>query len=108
MKKIEKKKIESDVVVDVLCDLCGESTKTLTDCDPFSYGTLNFHGGFGSNHDMERVQMELCEACVFTIVRLRRSGVYISMDGFNVPEGEPSDDTLENILLKSFNKKALK
>lgn len=106
MKKIEKKKIESDVVVDVLCDLCGESTKTLADCDPFSYGTLNFIGGYGGNHDMERVQLELCEACVFTIVRLRRSGVYISVDG-NVPECEPSDDTLENILLKSFNKNTL-
>lgn len=103
MQKIEKQKIESDIVVDVICDLCGESTKTFNNCDPFSYGTLSFSGGYGSDsHDNERVQMDLCEVCVFTIVRLRRSGVYISTDGFNVPAGEPSDDTLENIFSKSF------
>lgn len=106
MKKIEKQKIESDVVVDVICDLCGDSTKLSgipSGCEEFSYGTLNFSGCYGSEHDCETVRMELCEACLFTIVRLCRSGVYIS-DGFHVAAGEPPEDTLENILSKSLPK----
>jgi hypothetical protein len=92
MKKTKVVKIESDVVIDVICDLCGESTKTLNSVEPFSYGTLSFDGGFGSEHDGERVQLDLCEACVFTIVRLRKSGVYISIDGDVLTE-----DMLHNI-----------
>ena len=103
MKRIEKQKIESEVVVDVICDLCGDSTKIPGGCEQFSYGTLNFSGCYGSEHDCETVRMELCEACLFTIVRLRRSGVYIS-DGFHILVGEPPEDTLENILSKHLSK----
>lgn len=106
MKKTQKRAIESDVVVDVICDLCGDSTKISgisSGCEEFSYGTLNFSGCYGSDHDLETVKMELCEACLFTIVRLRRSGVYIS-DGSHVPVGELPEDTLENILSKSLLK----
>lgn len=106
MKKTQKRAIESDVVVDVICDLCGDSTKITgisSGCEEFSYGTLNFSGCYGSEHDCETVRMELCEACLFTIVRLRRSGVYIS-DGFQVDVVEPPEDMLENILSKSLPK----
>ena len=106
MKTTQKQTIESNVVADVICDLCGDSTKLSgipNGCEEFSYGTLNFSGCYGSEHDLETVKMELCEACLFTIVRLRRSGVYIS-DGFHIPAGELPEDTLENILSKSLFK----
>jgi hypothetical protein len=102
MKQTKKKTIETETVVDVLCDLCGESTKTMVDCDPFSYGTLSFVGGYGSEHDTEQIHMELCEACVYTIVRLRKNGVNISIKH---PSTECFEAAFENALSKHLNQK---
>lgn len=94
MKKTEKVLRMAETLVEVTCDLCGRSTRIegLEEwAAPFSYGTLTFSGGWGSTHDFEKVHMELCETCLFDIVKRRVSGIYRS-EGFDVPCGaEPGD-----------------
>jgi len=48
----EQKQVE--VITDVLCDVCNQSTK-------LEFGTLSAHWGYGSKHDEERYELQLCE-----------------------------------------------
>ncbi|EKP0278567.1 hypothetical protein JGK46_002435 [Aeromonas bestiarum] len=59
-------------VVDILCDVCGCSTRT--SCGTQEYGTLEANWGYSSvHHHGERYQMYLCENCFFqTLVNLRQ------------------------------------
>ena len=52
----ELKQVE--VITDVLCDVCNQSTK-------LEFGTLSAHWGYGSKHDEERYELQLCEKCFF-------------------------------------------
>ena len=47
-----------EVVTDVLCDVCNQSTQ-------LEFGTLSAHWGYGSKHDGERYELQLCEKCFF-------------------------------------------
>ena len=47
-----------EVVTDVVCDVCNQSTK-------LEFGTLSAHWGYGSKHDGERHELQLCEQCFF-------------------------------------------
>lgn len=60
MKVTEKKVVEA--ISSVLCDSCG--CNTLVEGTP-QFATLRAHWGFGSAHDGERYELELCEGCFF-------------------------------------------
>jgi len=97
MKTIQKKQIEADVVIDVTCDLCGKSTNVGPDTWlEHSYGTLQFSGGFYGKHDCERVNLDLCETCVFEIVARRVSGDYFA-DGYHVPPGKTAAEVFADL-----------
>jgi hypothetical protein len=68
---------ETEEITSVTCDLCAKSTligEEHADFAHFSYGTLRFHGGYGSSHDGTLVELQLCEECVFELVNRRKSG----------------------------------
>lgn len=52
--------VPTEQVIDILCDACGRSTKTVGTNE---YGTLSASFGYGSRHDGERYQVHLCEGC---------------------------------------------
>lgn len=59
------------VVVDVRCDICSESTMMAGEQN---YATLSANWGYGSQHDGERYDVHLCESCFFeTLAYLRQS-----------------------------------
>ena len=41
-----------------MIDICNQSTK-------LEFGTLSAHWGYGSKHDGERYELQLCEKCFF-------------------------------------------
>lgn len=49
---------QQEVIVDVLCDVCSESTA-------LAFGSLNARWGYGSIHDGKRYEVQLCESCFF-------------------------------------------
>jgi len=54
-----------DVVEDVRCDVCGDSTS----CEgkyPPQFGMLKADWGYGSRHDGEQYELHLCEGCFFS------------------------------------------
>ena len=53
-----------EVVTDVRCDVCGCSTVMAEGCSP-QFGVLQAAWGYGSQHDGERYEVELCESCFF-------------------------------------------
>ena len=56
---------------DVLCDVCGDSTRV--EGYGLQFGTLCASWGYGSTHDGERYEVHLCEHCFFrTLSGLRR------------------------------------
>lgn len=62
---------QSESVSDVLCDVCGCSTRV--EGYGLQFGTLHASWGYGSTHDGERYEVHLCELCFFrTISGLRR------------------------------------
>ena len=69
MKITTKEQAES--VSDVLCDVCGDSTRV--EGYGLQFGTLRASWGYGSAHDGERYEVHLCEPCFFrTLLGLRR------------------------------------
>ncbi|MDH4561221.1 MULTISPECIES: hypothetical protein [unclassified Pseudomonas] len=54
---------QAESVRDVLCDVCGTSTRIQGDGSQF--GTLRASWGYGSAHDGERYEVHLCEPCFF-------------------------------------------
>ena len=99
MHKTEKIQKEVEVIKEVLCDLCGKKTRVLRDesfgIDQFSFGVLTFNGGYGSQHDMTNIRLEICEKCLFEIVNRRISGHY-SADGFTIPPGVNADEYIQS------------
>jgi hypothetical protein len=65
-------------VSDVLCDICGDSTRI--EGYGLQFGTLRASWGFGSAHDGERYEVHLCEPCFFrTLAGLRRDRMVNTM-----------------------------
>jgi len=64
MKIKEKQAVE--VVHDLLCDVCLESTRV--EGGSLQYAVLQAHWGYGSAHDGERYEIHLCERCFFQAV----------------------------------------
>lgn len=86
MKAIAMEQTES--VSDVLCDVCGDSTRV--EGYGLQFGTLRASWGYGSAHDGERYEVHLCEPCFFrTISGLKRERMVNFM--FSDEEQEISD-----------------
>lgn len=70
----------AETVVDIVCDVCGQSTRV--DGFGLQFGTLQAHWGYGSKHDGERYEVHLCEMCFFgTLSHLRERSVNTMFDG---------------------------
>lgn len=86
MKITAMEQIES--INDVLCDVCGGSTRI--EGYGLQFGTLSGSWGYGSTHDGERYEVHLCEPCFFrTISGLRRERMVNFM--FSDEDLEPSE-----------------
>lgn len=57
---------EPDVIADVVCDVCGMSTRDGE--GQFQYGTMHASWGRGASHCGERYELHLCESCFFSQV----------------------------------------
>ncbi|UMQ35973.1 hypothetical protein [Aeromonas hydrophila] len=69
--------VPTEQVVDVRSDVCGES---LMKAEQMNYATLPANWGYGSRHDGERYQVDLCESCFFeALANLRQSHRQINM-----------------------------
>lgn len=55
-----------ETVTDVLCDVCGCSTRVTP--GGLQFATLKAHWGYGTTHDGERYELHLCEGCFFGAV----------------------------------------
>ena len=78
-----------EVVADVLCDVCNQSTQ-------LEFATLSANWGYGSKHDGERYELQLCEKCffyAFAILKKERADEFMFEENF-----DPS--TLEGVGLK--------
>jgi hypothetical protein len=65
MKIIEKKTVETDVLVDIKCDLCGNTCNT-GDCGgtpDYNYAVLSFNFGYTSTRDGDNGNIHICNAC---------------------------------------------
>ncbi|WP_095194385.1 hypothetical protein [Pseudomonas sp. Irchel 3A7] len=76
-------RVEADAVTDVVCDVCQCSTRV--HAGGLQFGTLHAHWGYGTTHDGERYELQLCEACFFGtlayIKQERRTQNLFSEDG---------------------------
>lgn len=63
MNIIERKTIETDVVIDIQCDICGASCCRNKEGDIYEYATLRANWGYLSNKDCECWSVDMCEAC---------------------------------------------
>lgn len=90
---MEIKKDETvPVTVDVLCDVCSKSTSP-TGASP-QYGVLSAHWGYGSQHDGERYEVQLCEHCFFrTLAGLRRERMVSHMFDDTADVAEQPEET---------------
>jgi len=69
MKLYDEKTVK--VVSDVKCDVCGAST--LAEHGVINAGSLRAKWGFGSKHDGDHYEVDLCEVCFFdTLSYLKR------------------------------------
>ncbi|MFM5557035.1 hypothetical protein [Aeromonas rivipollensis] len=69
--------VPTEQVVEVRCDVCGDSSMMV---EQMNYATLSANWGYGSRHDGERYQVDLCESCFFDVLaNLRQSHRQINM-----------------------------
>lgn len=62
---------QTESVRDVLCDVCGDSTRV--EGYGLQFGTLRASWGYGSAHRGEHYEVKMCEPCFFrTLLGLRR------------------------------------
>lgn len=54
---------EVEDCVDILCDKCGDSTKTWEDYAQTENATLSYHAGYGSDIDGTIWELHLCVEC---------------------------------------------
>jgi hypothetical protein len=76
-------KIEVEAVTDVVCDVCQLSTRVQN--GGLQFATLRANWGFGSKHDGELYELQLCEDCFFqTVAQIkqnRRTQGLLTLDG---------------------------
>ena len=67
MKKEELGMIETKILMDIICDICGESC---IDSITMNYEYLNLftRWGYGSKHDGEPWAAQVCEKCTLEIL----------------------------------------
>lgn len=73
-----------EVTVNVLCDVCDQVTT-------LEFGTLKAHWGYGSKHDGERYEVQLCESCFFytlTVLKTAKRDHHMFDETFNPAELE--------------------
>ena len=79
---------QTESINDVLCDVCGDSTRV--EGYGLQFGTLRASWGYGSTHHGERYEVHLCEPCFFrTISGLRRERMVNFM--FSDEDQDPSN-----------------
>jgi hypothetical protein len=72
MKKIEK--VPTDTVVDVLCDVCGKSTRNPdSTCQNTEFATLFAKWGYDSRKDLQAHECHMCESCYDKVVEFIKS-----------------------------------
>ncbi len=64
-------KIEKEDVVDIICDICGKSTKT--ELDDYEYAELSATWGYSSSKDEEYHEVCLCEKCYDRVIMYIKS-----------------------------------
>lgn len=69
-KSVERPQLE---VEDVTCDVCGKSCFNGTN---FEFVKLSNSWGYGSSHDMETWEAQICEHCVDTKLNFINFGKY--------------------------------
>ncbi|WP_257223025.1 hypothetical protein [Acinetobacter sp. YH12126] len=78
----------TEVISDVLCDICGQSTT-------LEFATLAANWGYFSQSDGERYELQLCEKCFFyTLDILKKQRVLLNS------KKDPKQLVLENFGLK--------
>ena len=63
-------RVEREELIDILCDICGVSTKT--ECGDYEYAELSARWGYSSSKDEEYHEVCLCEKCydhIFSYIR---------------------------------------
>lgn len=63
-----KEKRPAEVIVEVICDGCGQTTTKDRELGVHEYATLSADWGYYSNHDNERYRYQLCETCFFKVL----------------------------------------
>jgi hypothetical protein len=64
-------KIEKEDVVDIICDICGKSTKT--EFSDYEYAELSATWGYSSSKDGEYHEVCLCEKCYDRVIAYIKS-----------------------------------
>lgn len=63
--------VPTEQVMDVRCDVCGASTRSVI--GELEYGVLQAHWGYGSpRHDGDCYEVHLCEGCFFNTLAFLR------------------------------------
>jgi len=81
-------KVEIEAVTDVVCDVCRLTTRVKS--GGLQFATLQAHWGYGTEHDGERYEIDLCEGCFFQAIanlkQERRTQSLFCDDGGNVED----------------------
>ena len=65
-----------EVITDVLCDICDQSTK-------LEFATFSANWGYFSQSDGERYKLQLCEKCFFSVLDiLKKQRILLNSDKF--------------------------
>ncbi len=78
MRVTESKKVERVVLVDIICDSCGDSCQELATGE-FNSMSLSAQWGYGSPKDTEQWSADICEKCVdekLTFVKFKREHIF--------------------------------
>lgn len=76
----------TEVVVEVICDGCGESCTKDREQGVHEYATLAADWGYDSKHDGESYRYELCETCFYQVLAyLRERPTIITKNYFLIP-----------------------
>jgi hypothetical protein len=81
------------VVDDIHCDSCGKSTTNYSDIGP-DYATLESCWGYGSYHDGNKYNIDLCETCFFDVINFIKEQRRKVLGPFNYPY---ANDPLEGV-----------
>lgn len=79
-------KIEKEDVIDIVCDVCGESTKT--EYGGYEYAQLSATWGYSSSKDEEYHEVCLCERCYDQVARYIESlGGKVAVTNYDILSG---------------------